>query len=93
MLLWAAVAPTSLVFFQWAQPTVLGFAVFGSGLILAAVNYVDDEDEEEDDEEDEEEGDEEEDDDPGDDDDTDDDEEPARPLSELELQKRRMRGL
>ena len=33
---------------QWAPPTLLGFSVFGSGLLLASTNYVEEvEDEEE----------------------------------------------
>jgi hypothetical protein len=90
IMLWAAVVPTSLVFFQWAQPTVLGFAVFGAGMILAATNYVEEEEDEEDDEdEDAEDSDEE-----GDGDDEDDEsQEDEEPLSEVELRRRRMRGL
>ena len=86
LMLWAAVAPTSILFYQWAQPTVLGFAVFGGGLIVAALNYRDDEEEEE--EEDDEEEDEEE-----PDEDDEESEDRIEPLSEVELRKRRMRGL
>lgn len=74
--LWAATAPTILLH-QWAPPTLLGFAVFGGGLILASVNYTDEEDEDEEDDEDENELDDEE-----------EDEEP-----QIEIQRRRMRGL
>ncbi len=82
LMLWAAVAPTTILFYQWAQPTVLGFAAFGGGLIAASVNYVDDEDEDEDDEEDEE-------DDSGDEE----QEETPEPESPLQHHRRRMRGL
>jgi hypothetical protein len=84
--LWAACVPAILLH-QWAPPTFLGFAVFGGGLVMASVNYVDDEEEElEDEEEDDEEDDEE------DEDEDDEDERPA-PLSPVEQQRRRMRGL
>ncbi len=78
--LWAAAAPT-IFFHQWAPPTLLGFAVFGGGLILTSVNYADDEDdevEEEDDDEDEKDSEEEEDD---------------NEVPQIEIQRRRMRGL
>lgn len=76
--LWAACAPTILLH-QWAPPTLLGFAVFGGGLILASVNYVDEEEEEDEDDDEEEEDDEEEDD--------------EEEVPQVEIQRRRMRGL
>jgi len=54
---------------QWGQPTQLGFAVVGGGLLLASLNRKDEEDEED---EDQDEDEEEEDDDDSDDDTTDD---------------------
>lgn len=46
MLIWAACAfPVALA--QWAPPTILGFAVFGSGLLLASLNENEAEEEEE----------------------------------------------
>ncbi|WP_068768930.1 hypothetical protein OH491_22625 [Termitidicoccus mucosus] len=44
MLIWSAAAPVVL-FQQWAPPTLLGFAVFGSGLLLASLNPEPSEDE------------------------------------------------
>lgn len=90
--IWAACSPAVLLH-QWAPPTLLGFAIFGSGLLLAATNYVDDE---EDDEEDEEASD---DDEQSDDDDNDpvEDESETKPEDSpaalLEAKRRRLRGL
>lgn len=80
--IWAACSPAILLN-QWAPPTVLGFAIFGGGLVLAATNYVDDEEEEEDDEETSDEV----------DDTADEEHEEAVTPTELERQRRRMRGL
>lgn len=38
MLIWTAASPL-IVLQQWAPPTLLGFAVFGGGLLLASLNY------------------------------------------------------
>ncbi len=84
--IWAACAPAILLY-QWAPPTLLGFSVFGGGLVLAAVNYRQDEDEEEefvDDDDDDESGDEEE---------TEEVEEPSESIPLIEVERRRMRGL
>jgi hypothetical protein len=102
MAIWAAVAPAMLLY-QWAPPTLLGFSVFGSGLLLAANNDMPVEDDEIDvdaDEIDDEDSEEETDED--DDEDTDDSgeagpdeevEEPSETLTQLEIERRRMRGL
>jgi len=104
MAIWAAVAPAMLLY-QWAPPTLLGFSVFGSGLLLAANNDApleDDEvdfDEEEVDDDDGESG-EESDGDENDDSDAEEKtvedgevEEPEDTLTQLEIKRRRMRGL
>lgn len=51
-LLLVSATGTSIVFGQWAPPTILGFAIFGSGLVLASCQ--DEPEDEEDDEEDDE---------------------------------------
>jgi hypothetical protein len=85
MLILAAAAPV-IMLHQWAPPTLLGFAVFGGGLIMAALNYVEEEEEEDEDEFDEDsDGDEE--------NEHDEQEEDEAPLSAHELRRRRMRGL
>jgi hypothetical protein len=91
--LWAACAPAVLLH-QWAPPTFLGFAVFGAGLLMASVNYVEDDDELED-EDDDELDDEDDDDEESSTEDTDDTEsdEAGAPLSPIERQRRRLRGL
>lgn len=73
LLIWSAASPVILLQ-QWAPPTLLGFAVFGGGLLLSSLNYTDD--------------------------DfapisTDEDAPPDAPPppTEIELQRRRMRGL
>jgi hypothetical protein len=38
MLIWTAASPL-IVLQQWAPPTLLGFAVFGGGLVMASLNY------------------------------------------------------
>ena len=50
MLLCVGTAPAVLLH-QWAPPTLLGFSVFGAGLLLASVNYPEPEYEEEEEEE------------------------------------------
>jgi len=100
--LWAACAPAILIY-QWAPPTLLGFAVFGGGLILASLNpapldeediEIDASDESDDDEEDSEDEDEEENDSQEESSQDAGEEEPAEePLSPLEIERRRMRGL
>jgi hypothetical protein len=66
---------------QWGQPTQLGFAVVGGGLLMAALNREGEEDE--DDEEEEE----------FDKDSEDESEEPSEEISEHEVRRRRLRGL
>jgi hypothetical protein len=46
MAIWAAVAPAVLLY-QWAPPTLLGYSVFGSGLLLASINYNDENEDDE----------------------------------------------
>ncbi|PTY05432.1 hypothetical protein DB347_13710 [Opitutaceae bacterium EW11] len=86
LMLWAACGPTTIIFFQWAQPTVLGFAVLTGGLLLAATKHPEEQEEEENEEDSDDEEDESE------EPDTDDEAEAEAP-SELEVQRRRMRGL
>jgi hypothetical protein len=97
LVIWSAAAPAVLLH-QWAPPTLLGFAVFGSGLILAAVNYPEEEEEEDDEDEDDEHAHDGHDSPRGHDDDEDRDEEPDDSstdgeLSEVEKRRRRLRGL
>ncbi|MFT3782559.1 MAG: hypothetical protein QM790_11145 [Nibricoccus sp.] len=107
LLLYSAAAWVILIN-QWGQPTQLGFAIIGGGLLLASLNGKDDEDDdadEEDDEDDETDDDETEDetDDEDEDEDTEaededeeSEEEPAEKsheMSEHEARRRRMRGL
>jgi hypothetical protein len=70
-----------ILFNQWGQPTQLGFAVVGGGLLLASVNRDEEEEDEDDDEENEEE-----------DASEAEEEEPERPATEHEARRRRMRG-
>lgn len=90
LMLWSACGPTTIMLFQWAQPTVLGFAVLTGGLLLAAAQPQEEEEEDEDEEESDEDEDEEGE--PADDEEEDEEEETA-PVSEVELRRRRMRGL
>jgi hypothetical protein len=94
LLLWIALAPV-IIFYQWAQPTILGFAALGSGLILASLNYVEEEDDEEEEESDDEDESRSEDKDEDEADETNDDEVATAPeqLPQIEVQRRRMRGL
>jgi len=89
MLIWAASVPP-LLLQQWSQATQLGFAVFDAGLVLAAVNYPEEVDEDEETDEDEEESSND------DSDETSVDDEPQdleQPESEVEKNRRRLRGL
>ncbi len=79
--IWAACSPV-ILFHQWAPPTLLGFAVIGGGLVLASLNRSETDEEEEEADDDEEDDEEEE-----------DEEEEDETPSEVELQRRRMRGL
>jgi hypothetical protein len=69
---------------QWGQPTQLGFAVLGGGLLMAALNY--------DDLDDDEDGEDAEDEDIEPSEDFADDEEPSQEIAEHEARRRRMRG-
>ncbi len=85
MLIWSAAAPVVL-FQQWAPPTLLGFAVFGSGLLLASLNPVPDRDAFlEDDPDEDETG--------PDDEETSGEEKPPPPEDAHTARRRRMRGL
>lgn len=98
--IWAACAPAILLY-QWAPPTLLGFSVFGGGLVLASTNYPSENEEAIDlDSDEEEEPDDDEETDDEDDDSTDGEastdaelDETEESLSPLEIQRRRMRGL
>lgn len=92
--IWAACSPAILLH-QWAPPTLLGFAVFGGGLVLASTNYVEDDEEEDDsdDVDDEEDGDDSDEDEEDDDDSSQDDKHEDEAAAQLEARRRRMRGL
>jgi hypothetical protein len=82
---------------QWGQPTQLGFAMVGGGLLLASLNRSqEDDDDEESDEADNDEDDKSDDEDDEEDDSDDDEieeEEPEKKTSEYEARRRRLRGL
>lgn len=81
--IWAACSP-AIVLHQWAPPTLLGFAIFGGGLLLASVNYVEEEEDEDDEDRDGEES---------EDDEAEEAEEEENLPAALEGHRRRMRGL
>jgi hypothetical protein len=93
-MLWTAIAP-AIVFYQWAQPTVLGFVAIGATLLLASTNYVEDEeDEEEFEDEDAEDSEEDDEDEDSEEDENEEDEtEVEEPVREIDVRRRRMRGL